>query len=324
MPAHEHGPAIRALLHTHLAQRRPARQVHWFYTPMAMAFAADLPADVIVHDCMDELSAFDGAPPQLPVFERALLRRADLVFTGGRSLFRARQSRHPDLHLFPSSVDIDHFRPARDGLADLPAQRDLPRPRIGFFGVIDERMDVELLDRVAERRPEWQFVMAGPVVKIDPAILPRRPNIAWLGPIAYGALPALLANWDVGLMPFALNRATRFISPTKTLEYMAAGVPLVSTPIADVVSPYGDHGLVEIASDPLATIAALERTLAHDRAAWLQAADAYLATTSWDRTWARMHGLIEQRLAARARGALCQRGGGAELAPAIAAAAQHA
>lgn len=290
--------AQRMLLDRLLAERAPRRLVTWFYTPMALAYAGHVEPDVCVYDCMDELAAFKGASPRLALLERQLLRRATLVFTGGRSLFEAKRALHPRVHAFPSSVDAAHFLPARAGLPDPVDQRALPHPRLGYFGVIDERMDTGLLLAMAERRPDWQFIMLGPVVKIDPADLPRRPNIAWLGRKEYGELPDYLANWDIGLMPFARNDATRFISPTKTPEYLAAGLPVVSTPITDVVHDYGDQGLVEVAAGALAAIAAAEHVMARPREPWLARADRHLATMSWDRTWQAMALLVAACLTA--------------------------
>jgi UDP-galactopyranose mutase len=268
--------------------------VIWYYTPLAQSFAGHLSARVTIYDCMDELSAFRGASPQLLLEERRLLRRADLVFTGGFSLHQAKQGLHPDVHCFPSSVDARHFAGARTpGLAEPPELANLPHPRIGWFGVVDERMDLELLAACAERRPGWSFVMIGPVVKLDPADLPRRPNIHWLGGRSYAELPAHLAHWDVGFMPFALNEATRFISPTKTPEYLAAGLPVVSTAIADVVRPWGEEGLVEIARGADDAVSALERVMARQAGPWLAQVDQRLNNMSWEKTWAGMLGLIQ-------------------------------
>lgn len=284
--------AQRMLLDGLLLERAPRHLTTWFYTPMALTFAGHVEANLCVYDCMDELSGFKGASPHLAALERRLLRQANLVFTGGHSLFAAKQGQHPSVHAFPSSIDAHHFLPARGGLADPDDQSDLKHPRLGYFGVIDERMDMDLLAAMAQARPDWQFVMLGPVVKIDPATLPRNRNIAWLGARPYAELPAYLANWDIGLMPFALNDATRFISPTKTPEFLAAGLPVVSSPIADVVRPYGEQGLVEIAQGAQASLDAAERLLARPRAAWLAKVDRHLATMSWDRTWAAMARLL--------------------------------
>lgn len=287
--------AQRRLLDGFLAEHEPARLILWYYTPMALAFSDHLAADAVIYDCMDELSAFHGAPPELIEREAGLLARADLVFTGGYSLWEAKRKRHANAWPFPSGVDVAHFASARQSQTDPPDQVLLPRPRLGFYGVIDERFDLALLDGVARRRPQWQFVMIGPVVKIDPASLPRRANLHFLGGKVYDDLPRYLAGWDVALMPFALNASTRFISPTKTPEYLAGGRPVVSTPIADVVRGYGDSGLVRIAAsvDGFVTACAAALADARDRERFLSRADALLAGMSWDTTGAQMKEKIE-------------------------------
>lgn len=269
----------------------------WYYTPMALQFSRHLDADLVVFDKMDELSAFKNAPPLLLQLESELLQRADVVFTGGASMHRAAEHRHANIHCFPSSIDTKHFGAARGAmLPDPDDQAAIARPRLGFFGVIDERMDIELVGEVADLRPDWQFMMIGPVVKIDPATLPKRANIHWLGGKKYDELPAYLANWDIGFMPFAINESTKFISPTKTPEFLAAGLPVVSTAITDVVTPYGDRGLVEIAATAEATVAAVERLFDADHADWLSRVDAQLAQGSWDETWESMRGLMFEKL----------------------------
>ncbi|HEU4698847.1 MAG TPA: glycosyltransferase [Gemmatimonadales bacterium] len=286
--------------------------IAWLYTPLALPLAERLAPAALVYDCMDELSLFHGAPPELLQRERELLAAADVVFTGGPSLYAAKRDRHPNVHCFPSSVDAEHFRRARLGAVTViePAdQAHLPRPRLGFYGVIDERFDVPLLEAMAYAHPEWQIVLVGPVVKIDPAILPRLPNVHYTGQRGYEALPGYLAGWDVCLLPFARNDATRFISPTKTLEYMAAERPIVSTPITDVAAPYGDF--VYLGDTPEAFIAACERALAADaaeRRARTERMRAVLARTSWDATAAAMGRELSRVLAgagaeATARGA---------------------
>ena len=287
----------RRLLDNLLREQAIERYVLWYYTPMALDFTHHLLPLATVYDCMDELSAFAFAPPALRAHEADLLRRADLVFTGGQSLFEAKRDRHPRVHLFPSSVDVAHFARARGNLADPPDQAAVPRPRLGYFGVIDERMDYDLLAGLAAARPEWQLVLVGPPCKIDPATLPRRDNIHYLGVKSYAELPAYLAGWDVALLPFALNEATRFISPTKTPEYLAAGKPVVSTPIRDVVRTYGERGLVRIAGTVEELLAAIDAALAEDAAERLRVADAYLANLSWDDTWRRMWDLVESSFA---------------------------
>lgn len=291
--------AVQRTLLDRLLEKRGIRpEVLWFYTPMALAFADHLRAPLTVYDCMDELSAFADAPPVLREREHALFERAHLVFTGGRSLYESKRHRHPNVHAFPSSVDAAHFARARARQEDPSDQAGIPHPRAGYFGVIDERLDLDLIARLADERPALQLVMLGPVVKIDPATLPRRPNLHWLGMKKYDELPRYLAGWDVALMPFALNEATRFISPTKTLEYLAAGKPIVSTAIRDVVSPYGEEGLVEIA-DAAGFAHAVDAALAADLARHRAAADDFVARTSWDSTWTSMNSLIESACARR-------------------------
>ena len=279
------------------------RLVAWYYTPMMLPFSRHIERDVTVFDAMDELSKFRFAPPMLLKLEQELIDRSDLVFTGGSSLFEAKKDRHDSVHCFPSSVDRDHFAKARDPGLDADDQRDLSRPRLGFYGVIDERFDIELLGQIAAMRPDWTFVMVGPVVKIGEDELPRHDNIVYLGARTYAQLPAYLAGWDVALMPFAMNESTEFISPTKTPEYLAGGKPVVSTPVRDVVRHYGQLQGVGIASDAASFVDACEKALELGRdpgGDWLAEADLMLSASSWELTHARMAGLIAEVARSRA------------------------
>lgn len=287
---------MRDLLRHLLRSKKLNEYVLWYYTPMALSYTSELNPQAIVYDCMDELSAFKNAPSALSNFEQELFQKADLVFTGGRSLYLAKKSQHHSVHCFPSSIDRDHFMVARVSNDDPIDQKDIAHPRLGFFGVIDERFDVELLDALAQSRPEWNFILLGPVVKIDPEILPRHKNIYYLGSKNYQELPKYISGWDVALLLFADNEATRFISPTKTPEYLAAGKPVVSTPICDVVTPYGEMDLVHIASGPDDFINAIEGLLYQNesRVQWLSRVDDYLSLLSWDDTWSQMSALIDE------------------------------
>ncbi|UVW27149.1 glycosyltransferase family 1 protein [Massilia sp. H6] len=267
--------------------------VVWFYTPMALPLLQGLSPSKIVYDCMDELAMFKNSPKQLLQRESALLNMADVVFTGGPSLYQSKRDRHANAHCFSSSVDARHFRQAQDRDISHPDQAHIPGPRLGFYGVIDERFDVDLVSAMADAHPEWQIVLVGPVVKIDPATLPKQPNVHYMGQRTYDELPQFLAGWDICLLPFAMNDSTKFISPTKVLEYMAAELPSVSTPITDVVVPYGD--VVAIADTAQQFIAACERQLAMsdgERQIMASRMRDVVAGTSWDRTAASMHDLI--------------------------------
>jgi hypothetical protein len=267
----------RELLEVLLADRGVRDFVLWFYTPMTLAFSHHLRPRAVVYDCMDELSAFSGAPPVL-----------------------VQREHHANVHPFPSSVDVPHFAQARQGPADPTDQAHLPRPRIGYCGVIDERMDLALVEAVARARPDWQWVMVGPVVKIPPASLPRLPNLHYLGGKSYQELPAYLAHWDVAMTPFARTPATRFLSPTKTPEYLAAGRPVVSTSIRDVVRPYGEQGLVRIADTPEDFVFAVAQCLAQPVEPWRSRVDAFLSQLSWDHTWRGMKQHLDDVADARA------------------------
>ena len=278
----------RELLSTWLRESGARNIVAWFYTPMALLFADAMQADVVVYDCMDQLSAFQGAPPELMEQERRLFAAAEVVFTGGRSLYEEKRGKHSSVHLFPSSVDRAHFATARETQADPDDQAAIAHPRIGFFGVLDERLDQNLLREVAALEPDWHFIMIGPVVKISIDELPTAANIHYLGQKQYSELPQYLAHWDVAMLPFAQNASTRFISPTKTPEYLAAGKPVVSTPIRDVVEPYGRLGLALIASDAEHFQEAVSELLEPPEPGWLPSVDEFLRHTSWDETFTKM------------------------------------
>ncbi|MDB5825961.1 MAG: glycosyl transferase group 1, partial [Variovorax sp.] len=294
----DHIPVLQEMLSAYLREQGIDRYALWFYTPMALPLAASLSPEAVIYDCMDELAAFKHAPRQLLQRESALLKMADLVFTGGMSLYEAKRERRAQVHCFPSSVDAAHFAP-RDALQDDLLVKEERRPRIGYYGVIDERLDLPLVRALAASRPEWDFIMVGPVVKIDPATLPQGPNIEWMGQRGYDELPRLVAGWDVCLLPFALNESTRFISPTKTLEYLAAGKPAISTPIHDVVRSYA--GVVAIASTAQEFAAACEAALSRteqERALDALARAEVVSRTSWDVTVDAMSHLVEAHLKA--------------------------
>ncbi|HEY9801275.1 MAG TPA: UDP-galactopyranose mutase [Leptolyngbyaceae cyanobacterium] len=296
---------LQVLVDGLLAEQKINNYICWYYTPMAIAFTSHWQPEAVVYDCMDELSAFKGASPKLKEYEAELFRRANLVFTGGQSLYESKVNQHPNVYAFPSSVDVAHFAKARN-LQEPADQADIPHPRLGFYGVIDERMDIELLRGIAEARPDWHLVIIGPVVKIDPATLPQNDNIHYLGSKEYKDLPKYLSGWDLAMLPFARNESTRYISPTKTPEYLAAATPVVSTSIRDVVRPYGDLKLVRIADTISEFIAAAELAMQEDNVAsgWLSRVDGFLEKISWDRTLASMIKLIDSAISYAGRNAI--------------------
>ena len=273
----------------------------WYYTPMALPFTEHLTPKLIVYDCMDELSAFKFAPVALKDREQQLLEKADVVFTGGYSIYEAKKNRHHNIYPFPSSIDKEHFASSKNVVNDPADQAHIPHPRFGFYGVIDERFDIEMIELSAKARPDWQFILIGPVVKIDENTLPRYKNIHYLGGKDYKELPSYLGGWDVAIIPFAINESTKYISPTKTPEYLAAGKPVISTPITDVISPYAENKLVNIASNAEQFIKHGDAILKQGTTKkWLTSVDAFLAGNSWDRTWAQMVKHIENSLSTTA------------------------
>jgi UDP-galactopyranose mutase len=272
--------------------------IDWYYTPMAREFTRFLTPALLVYDCMDELSAFAGAPLEMRLNERELLLNADLVFTGGLSLYESKRQHHRSVYAFPSSVDAPHFMQARNRREQPEDQASIPHPRIGFAGVIDERMDLTLLREAAAKTPNWHYVLIGPTCKVDPATLPQAANLHYLGMKPYADLPFYFSGWEIGMLPFALNQSTQFISPTKTPEYLAAGMRVISTPIRDVIRPYGELGLVEIAYDASEFVAKTEKLLTEGASeVFLSRADAFLAAKSWDKTWEAMTELMRGTLA---------------------------
>ncbi len=289
-------PILQKLLYDFF-QKQVDSFVGWFYTPLALPLLEVVPHSLVVYDCMDALDAFLNAPELLKQREEELLEISDLVFTGGSSLYQRLKGRHDNVHCFPSSVDAKHFASAVVSGEEPGDQRDLPHPRLGYFGVIDERIDLELIDVLAKFDPSWQIVMVGPVVKIAKESLPQHNNVHYLGQKAYAELPSYLAGWDICLLPFAMNESTKYISPTKTLEYMAAKKKIVSTPVTDVKQHYSH--VVSVQSDRQAFAVSCRELLnesSEATAARSAGMQRVLASTSWDLTVERMATLIDEAL----------------------------
>ena len=299
-PVDKKDATLKALLDSCMYSQEVKKYICWYYSPMALTYSNHLHPSLIVYDCMDELSAFKFAPDNLKEMEACLLERADLVFTGGQSLYEAKKHLHHNIHPFPSSIDKSHFSTARTSVKDPEDQAAIPHPRIGFYGVIDERFHISLIDKLSSLRPDWHFVLIGPVVKIASSSLPRRENLHYLGGKDYKDLPSYLSGWDVAILPFELNESTKYISPTKTPEYHAGGKPVISTSITDVVTPYARQGLVHIADTEEEFINAAEKIFkSPNKEEWLQKVDEFLADISWNKTWHRMTRLIDEALERR-------------------------
>jgi glycosyltransferase involved in cell wall biosynthesis len=281
----------KLLLNKLFSERKINKFIAWYYTPMALKISRHLKPEFIIYDCMDELSAFKFAPPELKILEAALFKKAQLVFTGGHNLYESKKQAHHNIYPFPSSIDKQHFMQARKNVQQPADQFNILPVRLGFYGVIDERFNIKLIEEVAKKRPEWQLILIGPVVKIDAADLPKQKNIHYLGSKSYKDLPSYLSGWDIAIIPFEKNESTKYISPTKTPEYLAAGIPVISTSIVDVVNPYGINNLVHIADTTDEFIAAAERqfnTSAKEYGEWLRRVDEFLADVSWDKTVEKM------------------------------------
>jgi UDP-galactopyranose mutase len=292
---------LKALLDSCMYSNKIHKYILWYYSPMALAYTNHLYPSLIVYDCMDELSAFKSPPPQIKEMEASLLKCADIVFTGGHSLYKAKRHLHHNIHPFPSSIDKSHFSVARNFKGDPADQAAIPHPRFGFYGVIDERFNIPLIEELSTLRPDWQFVFLGPVTKINPATLPKKENTHYLGSKKYKDLPAYLSGWDIAILPFALNESTKYISPTKTPEYLAGGKPVISTSITDVVTPYGKEGLVHIADTASEFIRVAEGIFRDkDNDTWAKKVDEFLKDISWNKTWHKMSRLIDEALERKA------------------------
>lgn len=281
--------------YSHLKSKQP---VVWLYSAAFLPVLDYLPHSLVVYDCMDELSAFKGAPAELIELETELLKIADVVFTGGKSLFESKQKFNDNIYCFPSSVDSHHFASAFDPDTEIPADiARISHPIVGYYGVIDERIDLNLLSSVAAHNPDISFVMIGPVAKIAESDLPTQSNIQYLGPKKYQELPNYLKAFDIAMMPFALNKSTRFISPTKTLEYMAALKPIISTPIYDVKRDYSHEvKIIDSVQEFNSAISLYLQESAITKKRRIEKQQAVIARTSWDTTAAAMKKIITNAL----------------------------
>jgi glycosyltransferase involved in cell wall biosynthesis len=270
--------------------------LHWYYSPMMVEWSlGQFPAKGIVYDCMDELSQFRFAPPELIENERQLMDNADIVFTGGYELYEKKRQQHPNAHCFGCGVEYEHFAQAQDANGPIPDDmKEIKKPIIGWFGVIDERVDYDLIREAAAKRPDYSFVLVGPVVKVDPESLPKAPNIHWLGGREYKDLPNYCRAFDICMMCFAINEATEFINPTKALEYLATGKPVISTAVRDVLRQYSD--LVDIVRTPGEFVEAIDRLVKDPTRDRIQKGIEKAQASSWEGTVSQMRDLIQEAI----------------------------
>jgi beta-glucosidase/6-phospho-beta-glucosidase/beta-galactosidase len=268
----------------------------WYYSPMDSAWSLGyIPNRGVVYDCMDELNQFSGAPRTLVSNEARLIRHADVVFTGGYELGEKKKQQHDNVHIFGCGVEFDHFGKAADPTLQIPPDIDfMARPILGWFGVVDERVDYAMVGEMARMRPDWSFAMVGPVVKVDPNLLPHSPNLFWLGGRDYQQLPHYCRAFDVNMMCFANNAATQYINPTKGLEYMATGKPIVSTPVRDVVRQWSD--IVYLAKNAEEFVKAAEQALKNPNCDRVKRGLELAKKCSWESTVAQMQQLIKQAI----------------------------
>ncbi|HEV7838178.1 MAG TPA: glycosyltransferase, partial [Gemmatimonadaceae bacterium] len=294
--------AVRSLVQESIGDKGQLRArftnpIQWFYSPVtAPAMLGAFNEIAVVYDCMDELAQFKFAHPDLARRERLLLANADVVFTGGHKLYRSKSRYHDNVHFFGCGVDVAHFSKARAAETEIPADvASLAQPVFGYFGVIDERIDYDLIAQLAEKNPEASVVMVGPVVKVDPASLPKAANIHWLGQRDYSQLPAYVKGFTTCLMPFALNEATEYINPTKTLEYMAGGKPIVSTAVADVVHNFTP--VVRVANSGAEFVSLAASVAENPDAALIAQGLRQAANSSWESIVSQMRKLISTAVA---------------------------
>jgi glycosyltransferase involved in cell wall biosynthesis len=291
---------VQALLADHLRRNGIERPLVWVCTPMAQPLVEPLRPRGVLVDLLEDLAAAPDAPAVLREREAALMALADVVVAGGPSLYQSRRGQHPNVHCIPNAVDADHFAPPspNDTSIEAVSARSLhaaiPGPRLGWFGVVDERLDFALVDRLARLRPDWQLILAGPV-RVDAATLPRRPNLHWIGPQTYAIRPHLLAHWDACILPLHCEAAARHASPPAVLEFLAGQKPVVSTPVHDVVALHGH--IVRLASDADGFAEACRAALAERGPLRRQRRiDSLIAvhSSSWDRAADRIHKLLTE------------------------------
>jgi glycosyltransferase involved in cell wall biosynthesis len=244
----------------HFARRAGLeRPILWTFLPTTVTLVGRLGESRVIYHCVDEYAAFAGVPREaFRRMEHDLVRRADLVITSADSLCQERRRLNPSTFFVSHGVDVAHFSRTLDPeMAPAPEVRGLPGPVVGFFGLLAEWVDLEMIREMARRRPDWSFVLVGKAT-VDTAALRAMPNVRLLGQKPYASLPAYCRAFDVGLIPFKRDELTEKANPLKLREYLAAGLPVVSSDLPEV-RKYKD--LVHLANGADGFIAAVERAL---------------------------------------------------------------
>jgi glycosyltransferase involved in cell wall biosynthesis len=231
----------------------------WSFTPDVSYLLDALTPRKVIYYCVDDFASFTGYDRRrVQSDEVDLCKRADLVVTTSRALQEAKKSLNSNTIFVPHGVDYEHFAKALCPCAEPVDLSAIPRPRVGFFGLIRDWLDLDLVRQVAAKRPAWQFVFIGGHDWSVDLSLYRMPNIHFIGGRPYGDLPAYCAHMDVGLIPFKLNELTMSVNPIKLREYLAAGLPVAATPLPEVQA-YSE--LVRIGAGPTDFTAAIEAAL---------------------------------------------------------------
>ena len=309
VPAHLSARALENAQRRCVASLTPKDEhpLLWIYSPAASRAARDLEPSLVVYDCVADHASRAGATATMKENERSLLASADLVLTAGTALFEAKRAHNVSTYPLPSSVDVAHFARARsprneDRAGLLSGLRAIPGPRVGFLGSIDDRVDLDLVDRLAEARPGLHIVLCGALSGVTRWTLPDRPNVHYVGAQDYDDLPEHVASWDAAIFPFRGDVATRRSEPSGLLACLAAGKPIVSTPL-DELGPYVAQDLVTVAH-PAQFAAAVDAALRQARSPAVmngrrRAREQLLARTSWDRTCSAMFRLVDEAAMAR-------------------------
>ena len=285
------GVALAGQVKRAMRQLGMSRPIVISFLPGAAPAVSHLDALLRVYYCVDEFSAFDGAGAAIASLERELIARSDLVICSAERLVRAKKKQHPRVELVRHGVDVAHFSHAvQPGSSVSELVADLPRPVLGFVGLMAEWVDQELLGALADHYPHGTVVIVGRE-DCDTTALRLRRNVLFVGRRPYTELPSIMKGFDVALVPFRDNELTLAANPLKAREYLAAGLPVVSTPIPEVER----LGACRIARGPEGFIAAIDAVLA-EGAGPSAARSATMATESWESRWDEVAALLAERL----------------------------